>query len=149
MTTSKKLIYPKLDPEQKVFSTFQVMKILGLKRGRLRQWINLGFISSGTKVAWGESYKIVFSIYALYHVRLFQVLVDHGLQRKFAAMFTESIDMKFIKNHRYKFALFRMVEEEVNPNLFKKEESLRHLKNLKTGTFVNLEEIITYVDLRV
>ena len=43
------------------FTTFDIIKALNIKRGRLRQWQNLGFVKPSIKKPEGQGTKALFS----------------------------------------------------------------------------------------
>jgi DNA-binding transcriptional MerR regulator len=71
------------------FSTFDVIKALKIPRERLRQWMNLGFITP-TIAADGQGTKAIFTRQDAYRIELFRKLLEIGLQRKLAGQFIES-----------------------------------------------------------
>ncbi len=72
------------------FSTYDVMKILDLKRERLREWIKIGY-AIPTKPADGPGTKAIFSLIDVYNISLFRQLVDIGLHREHAMLYVENI----------------------------------------------------------
>jgi hypothetical protein len=74
---------------KKEFSTFQVMKILKVRRERLREWMSQGFISPMLS-AKGAGTKAIFSIVDVYKVAVFKRLVDAGLNRRIAAKWIQT-----------------------------------------------------------
>jgi hypothetical protein len=70
---------------EKEFSTFEVMKILDIKRERLREWMNNKFISP-TQPASGVGTKAIFSILDVYKTGVFKKLVESGINRRKASV---------------------------------------------------------------
>jgi DNA-binding transcriptional MerR regulator len=66
------------------FSTFDVEKLLGIKRTRLQEWIDRGFIKP-SQASDGKGTKALFSRSDLYGIRLFVALLDLGFNRGAAA----------------------------------------------------------------
>jgi hypothetical protein len=66
------------------FTTWDVIKRLGIHRERLREWLRLGFVSASAQRADGIGTKHLFTRWDLYMVALFQHLVLSGLSRKAA-----------------------------------------------------------------
>lgn len=62
------------------FSTFDIVKALGIERERLREWMNRSFIKP-TIPAPGQGKKAVFTRLDVYAVELFRQLVSAGLDR--------------------------------------------------------------------
>ena len=150
-TKSKKTIYPTLAENQETFSTFDTARILNLKRERLRQWANWGFIPGGMKVAFGKGYKIVWSRFQLYSISLFQKLVDAGLNRKTAATCVEAVDWQEVVSFGQKYLLFAYstITDEKRIILVKKREALAKMGDEEILVFVNLEQIRRAVDSRI
>lgn len=69
---------------EKEFSTFDVKKILDIKRERLREWMNNKFISP-TQPASGVGTKAIFSILDVYKIGVFKKLVESGINRRKAS----------------------------------------------------------------
>lgn len=68
----------------KEFSSFEVMRMLDVKRERLREWMNQGFTVPMLS-ARGAGTKAVFSIMDVYKIAVFKRLVESGINRKRAA----------------------------------------------------------------
>jgi len=75
----------------KSFSTFDVEKILNIKRTRLQEWINRGFIKPSQASA-GQGTKALFTREDLYGIQLFSELLKFGLNRDVA---TRIVDWLF------------------------------------------------------
>ena len=68
------------------YTTFQTSKILGIKYGRLREWIDRGDIIPSVSKADGQGTKTIFSRTDLYLIGLFAYLIDRKIfTRKEAA----------------------------------------------------------------
>jgi len=74
---------------EQTFSTFDVLKILDIKRERLREWVNRGFIIPTVR-AKGLGSKAVFSMVDIYKIAVFKKLVESGVQRRRAAEWVKS-----------------------------------------------------------
>jgi hypothetical protein len=68
------------------FSTFDVMKALGIPRERLREWMDRSFVKPTTP-AQGQGSRASFTRDAVYGVSLFRLLVDYGFSRAVAGDF--------------------------------------------------------------
>ena len=75
----------------KSFSTFDVEKILNIKRTRLQEWMNRGFIKPSQASA-GQGTKALFTREDLYGIQLFSELLKFGLNRDVA---TKIVDWLF------------------------------------------------------
>jgi hypothetical protein len=71
------------------FSTFEVMKILNIKRERLREWMNNDFISP-TQPAFGVGTKALFNLLDVYKVGVFKKLVEAGINRRKASAWVKT-----------------------------------------------------------
>ncbi len=67
------------------FTTFQVSKGLGIKYGRLREWIDRGYVEPSIQKAAGAGTRSIFSLFDVYLVKLFDFLIDRGFSREDAA----------------------------------------------------------------
>ena len=67
------------------FSTFDILKGMGLKVERLQDWINRGFVAPSIEVANGQGTKNIFSKEDLCKIQLFKSLITHGFSRQEAA----------------------------------------------------------------
>jgi len=70
-------------------STFDVMKILGLERERLREWMHYDFITI-TQKAMGRGTKAIFNLLDVYNVAIFKNLVDAGINRNKAKIYMKN-----------------------------------------------------------
>jgi hypothetical protein len=66
------------------FSTFDVVRIIGIDRSRLVHWMRGEFIPLGKDKPWGKGYKTAFSLFNLYSIALFRECVDFSLSREVA-----------------------------------------------------------------
>lgn len=66
------------------FSTFDVVKILDIKRERLREWMIQGFVKPAVSAS-GAGSKAEFDLLGLYKLGIFKRLVDTGMNRRIAA----------------------------------------------------------------
>jgi hypothetical protein len=132
------------------FSTFDVLKILDIKRERLREWVNQGFIKP-TVSAEGQGTKAVFKILDIYKIAVFKKLVEAGINRKKAA---DLINTNPIINslEEVRNMNFILVLDEENggawtsyfePNLpaFKKEKDISEDSNWNIGILINFKKL--------
>jgi hypothetical protein len=151
MARDNKIRYPKLLPGQQTFTGPDVLKLLGLKRERLRQWLNLSFIPKGYRVQWGSGSRVIFGKYDLYLIELFKRLVDGGIKRRVASRYSQDVDWSTVGPDGYKF-LVVINEGDGSEERFvylKKEHSLLHLKDQKLGVFIHLLDIVKEIDRKL
>ena len=67
------------------FTTWDVMRLLDLKRGRLREWIERGYVRPSVEQADGVGTKNVFSRLDVISIGAFDLLLGSGLNRHAAA----------------------------------------------------------------
>jgi len=67
------------------FQWAEVERITGVKRIRLHQWIEAGFITPSLQVAKGSGSRHIWSKTDLYNIILFKRLVESGIHRNTAA----------------------------------------------------------------
>ena len=85
------------------YTTTDIMK-LGIKRERLKDWMERNFIEPSIQKASGQGTKNIFSIYDLYKIKLFKLLVETGLPRKQASVeFKIKWLTELIKGHEDSF----------------------------------------------
>ena len=72
----------------KSFTTFEIAKMLKIDRNLLAQWLMRGYISPSVKRAQGLGSKNLFSLQDLYNICLFQQLIDSGIAREEAKLYT-------------------------------------------------------------
>lgn len=142
-------ILTKIVEGQQVFSTFDVLRILDIKRGRLVQWMKGRYIPEGTRVAWGSGSKTVFGINALYHIALFKLLVDMGLSRELSSEHANHVDWRAIRSYKNYYIIFNRGKEEIEKHHFTKTKQLEYLDEYESALFVNLKKIVENVNLRV
>lgn len=71
--------------EKDFFTTFDVAKIVGIKRTRLQEWLDRGYIKPSIQKARGQGTKALFSKEDLYAIKLFGELLKKGFTRNRAA----------------------------------------------------------------
>jgi hypothetical protein len=69
------------DEFSKTFTTSNITK-LGIKRERLKDWMERGFIEPSIQKAEGQGTKNLFSIFDLYTIMLFNTLIEYGFSRQ-------------------------------------------------------------------
>jgi hypothetical protein len=155
--------YQKILAGEQVFSTFDVLEILNIKRGRLVQWMKGDFLPKGQQVPWGKGTKTVFNINELCSIELFKRLVDFGLNRKVAKRYVGDINWQWIiKNDRDALLVHpkKQIVEDKNSNksvletsegrsFLKNRESLGGLILAKIGFFADLKDVIDFVEKRI
>ena len=67
--------------ERNEFSTFEVMKILGISCARIREWIDGEFICPSIQLSPKQGVKSIFSRWDLYGIELFKRYVNSGISR--------------------------------------------------------------------
>jgi len=71
--------------DSEYFSTFEAIKIIGIKRERLKDWLERGFLKPTRLEEIGPGLKAYFDRWGLYMIRLFHYLVEHGISRREAS----------------------------------------------------------------
>lgn len=85
----------KYKDRHRLFTTFEIVKSLKIKRERLRKWLENGYIVPKIH-ADGHGTKNLFTIWELYQIELFRYLVDHGFSRGEAAMYSQGFNRAYI-----------------------------------------------------
>jgi len=78
-------------PPKSEFTTFDVVKIIGIKMERLQDWMKRGFIKPTRQVPIGRGLKSYFDRLQLYIIEAFYYLVQNGINRQEAAQWTLNI----------------------------------------------------------
>jgi len=73
------------------FTTFDVVKIVGIKMERLQDWMKRGFIRPTRQVPVSRGLKSYFDRLQLYIIETFHYLVENGINRQEAAQWTLNI----------------------------------------------------------
>jgi len=68
------------------FTTFDIIKKFGLKRERLKDWMERGYIEPSVQKARGVGTKNLFNTWDLYMIKLFQHLTSRGFPREFVSI---------------------------------------------------------------
>jgi hypothetical protein len=71
--------------DREYFTTFEAIKIIGIKRERLKDWLERGFLKATRVEETGPGLKAYFDRWGLYMIRLFLHLVEHGISRREAS----------------------------------------------------------------
>ncbi len=66
------------------FSTFDICRIFGIKRHRLKDWMMRGYVTPSIQRATGQGTKSLFSRKDLHQIAVFMKLIDFGISRKHA-----------------------------------------------------------------
>jgi DNA-binding transcriptional MerR regulator len=74
------------------YTAANVLKITGVKRQRLHDWIDRGFLSPSIQRAEGAGTKNIFNRYDLYRIAIFKKLVEEGFPRARITMYIESVN---------------------------------------------------------
>jgi hypothetical protein len=144
------------------FSTFDAMRIVDIKRGRLMHWMNGEFIPTGKLVPWGRGFKTAFNLFDLYSIAFFKECVDFSLSRKIAKEYMEFVDWNKIIENGYELMVVqyqkRFIKDEKGRDkfvvkkapLFRKDrEELGKLRQSQIGFFIDLKRIMDMVNTRV
>jgi hypothetical protein len=85
------------------FSTFDITTALNIPRGRLREWMNFGFVKPSVS-AEGAGTKAIFTFNDVCAVALFRNLIDFGFSRDAAGKFLEAFKKRLeIEKDRTKY----------------------------------------------
>ncbi len=143
------------------FSTFDVSKLLGIDRGRIREWIDKDFITPSIEKSKGQGKKNLFSLLDVYGIVLFTSLLNMGLSREKASSFFHHFVFHagtILKRdiHEYKFivyyfnALISGSSGIVRIHLIPKDEdtssSLQEVEKNTEMLVINIDRILEVVD---
>jgi hypothetical protein len=78
---------------EKQFTTFQIAKALNLKYGRLREWLDGGYIKPSIYKAQRQGEKTLFTHADAYAIGLFDYLLRRGFSRNDAAIRIQALEM--------------------------------------------------------
>jgi hypothetical protein len=147
--SKKKVIYPTLDPGQQTWSTFDIVKMLGIHRSRLREWLDRGFLDCGTRVQWGTSSKLRFRKYDLFSIKFFQVLVDSGMSRAVASRLTKLMNWQLISQNHYRYVVFQNINQKgEEKTLLKSAEPLAEIAASGLCIIINVKDILMSVEVK-
>jgi len=147
MKKEKRIHYAKVLDGQEVFSTFDVLRILDIKRGRLVQWMKSNFIPKGSRVAWGEGSKTVFGLHDLYTINAFKLLVEMGLDRIIASKYGDQIEWNDVIQLKDKYLII-IKDQEDRFVIVKKDDSLIRMKDYESAIFLNLGKIVESINMK-
>jgi len=66
------------------YSVFDAVKVTGIHRERIRDWMNRGYIKPSIQVSKGKGTRALFDIYDLMVMALFAKMIDCGIPREWA-----------------------------------------------------------------
>lgn len=131
---------------KKEFSSFEVMKLLKVKRERLREWINQGF-TVPMVAAKGAGTKAVFSIMDIYKIAVFKRLVDSGISRSRAAIWVKE-NPKINDEREIEDLVYILLVDQggqwisyMEPGPWNIEEDLKEIPSWNVGVLVNFRAI--------
>ena len=148
MKNNKEIHYSKVLEGQQVFSTFDSMNILELKQSRFVQWMRDGYIPKGSKVVWGSRTKTVFTLIDLYKIKLFQKLVEWGIERKVAGEISKNLNWENFTSKEYPYLIVPKGKINFPPIQAKEINSLEGLKSCDEAVFINVTRLIENIQLR-
>jgi hypothetical protein len=133
---------------EKEFSTFDVMKLLDIKRERLREWMNKDFIMP-TIPADGVGSKAIFSILDIYKIAVFKILVDAGMNRRKASVWIKENPRLGNQRDAEKLTYVIVFEEEgggrwesfLEPGPWKMEQMMKKNTDWDIGIMINFKRI--------
>ncbi|MFC1512106.1 MerR family transcriptional regulator [Candidatus Latescibacterota bacterium] len=140
------------------FSTLDVIKILGITRNRIREWLREGYVWPSISESSGQGVKNVFSRWDLYAIELFKRLISTGMNRWEAHRFLHGWDMKTRKltledrNEIKKYVVIIFEKKDqicLHPefiNTGKIDEIFNNFPTWDTMIVFNMGKIIDYVD---
>jgi hypothetical protein len=86
--------YRQIEGQNRTFSSFEIVKQLGIKRETLRDWVKWSYIEPETKAS-GKGTKSVFSRQNLYEIGVFIHLIDIGIPRETASSWVKEFRLVF------------------------------------------------------
>ena len=132
---------------ERIFSTFKVLKILDIKRGRLVQWMKSNFIPKGSRVAWGKGSKTVFGIHDLYTIEAFKLIVEMGMNRIIAAKYADGIEWDYVTKLKVKYLVI-IRDQEDRFFIVREDDKLIHMKEYESAIFLNLGKIVEKINMK-
>lgn len=96
------------------FLAKDVEKITGVKRNRLQQWLERGFIAPSVQVAYGHGTRNIWSTSDLYTIALFKKVTESGLSRKVVSDFLSAGTLGGDKLDKVIFLLYMRKEGKTN-----------------------------------
>jgi len=84
---TSRVTWSKLDHRamKQTFTTFDIIKALGIDRERLRQWLDRGLVRPSIERSEGRGTRNIFSRWDVYGIALFKQLLERGVSRTQAA----------------------------------------------------------------
>ena len=95
-----------------LFSTVDVCKIFDIKRGRLKNWTEQGFITAKVQIPDKRGKVSYFTRDQLYTIHMFRSLVNVGISRSYASTWSKAFDnlRKSKIDHDANFVVFDLAE---------------------------------------
>lgn len=98
--------------ETQTFTTTDIIQCLKIPRERLRDWISRGFVNPSVPAP-GQGKAAEFSIWDVYRIELFRVLIDGGFSRTTAAEFVKVVPEGDDENGPVSYIMFRREGDEI------------------------------------
>ena len=135
-----------------MYSTFDVMRMLEIKRGRFKNWIEEGFIVPCKQDVFPSGLKrSYFTISGVYLVELFCTLISVGLSRHFAGHVVSACSDKIHHLDGSNMPKYIVIEVGVLDNTtISFTDDLNNIHNMVKKRFchiINFKMIVTVVDL--
>ena len=77
--------------QDQFYTTFDVVRIIGIKMERLHDWLKRGYIQPTHQEETGRGMKNYFDLVQLYVIQAFKYLVENGITREVASEWTMDI----------------------------------------------------------
>ncbi|MCD6265259.1 MAG: MerR family transcriptional regulator [Deltaproteobacteria bacterium] len=133
------------------FTTFNIIKMLNIKRERLRKWIDEGFITPDKK-ADGVGTKALFSLDSVYRIQLFLELLWIGLTREKAREIAMGITFKNVGTGNDEFKYLTIKTDKIESRMYSTGVEIEktmpqiEMENRLSVTVLNLLTIKREVD---
>ncbi|WP_321419359.1 MerR family transcriptional regulator [uncultured Desulfobacter sp.] len=101
------------------YTTPELIKVIGVTRARLQQWVERGYVGPSIQKASGQGVKNLYSINDLYKVAAFKHLIEFGFSRERAGSIIGKYSFSFSdENNKAYHILVHIDLKETKENTF-------------------------------
>jgi hypothetical protein len=126
------------------YSTMDIVKIFGIPRERLREWLSRGFIKPGIQEASGPGTKALFALDDLYRIMLFKQLVESGTSREMASELVNCLSSEIMISEEFAAVGYRNGHYSAEIDLDLEEDELKLLAG-EVRSDVGAEDVLKLI----
>ena len=147
---------------QKKYTTPELIKVIGVTRARLQQWVERGYVGPSIQKASGQGVKNLYSVGDLYKIAIFKHLIEFGFSRDRAESILGKYFFSYSDEERKKYNILVYIDLKATKDRtffcsFDNEDEVEDFfQTIKEGVMfqnsvflLNISALIANVDLKI